>query len=152
MEHLREVTEYLNEQDEVESELKNVRNFVPTEAEHQCLPLHKRNKYMPSKFFPDHSSYVNLPAFPERLGELVIEEVKHTDKTLGSNQHVVLEVQGCTSCENDITRTVEWGGLLAVDETGHYRKMYRGASNTDNFGKWHFRRGARTEIVASRSR
>jgi len=151
MEHLREVTEYETEQAEVESEIKSIRNFNPTEAEHKCLPLHKRNKYMPSKFFTDHDRFVNLPAFPERLGELVIEEVVHTDKDPGSNQHVVLELEGCTSCANDLTETVEWGGLLPTDETGSYRKMYRGSSNEDNFGKKHFFRGDRTPIVQSKT-
>mmetsp|Transcript_64635 Transcript_64635/g.208129 ORF Transcript_64635/g.208129 Transcript_64635/m.208129 type:complete len:819 (+) Transcript_64635:59-2515(+) len=143
----REVTDYATEQDEAEAEVASLRSFKPTEAEHKCLKLHERNSYLPSRFFGG-DGFVNPPAFPERLGELVIEAVHHTDKQEGSNLHVVLELEGCTSCENDKTISVEWGGLLAVDEGGNYRKMYTGRYNTDNWGKGHFRRGDRKPIVA----
>ena len=65
---------------------------------------------------------MNTPGFPERLREVVIEAVHHTGKTPG--QHIVLEVLGCTACENEKEDHVEWGGMLSVDETGSYRKMY----------------------------
>jgi len=146
MEHLREVTYYETEQREAEAEMKSIRHFKPTEAEHQCLPLHFRNKKLPGRLLSDRpSGYVNLPGFPERLGEIVIEAVHHTEKTPGKH-HVVLEVVGCTACENDYEDMVEWGGLLAVDETGSYRKMYT-YNKVDNYGKPHFQMGDRKNIM-----
>ncbi|CAJ1457005.1 unnamed protein product, partial [Effrenium voratum] len=150
MEHLREVTDYQAEQKEAEQEIKNIRSFVPTEAEHQCLKLNLRNKKIPGRLFSDRVAFANCPPFPERLGEIVIESVHHTEN-IDKKQHVVLELVGCTSCENDRTKDVEWGGLLAIDETGNYRKMYRKPLDatwpTDNFGKGHFRMGDRVPIV-----
>ncbi|CAJ1412250.1 unnamed protein product [Effrenium voratum] len=152
MEHLREVTYYENEQEEADSEIRNIRSFQPTEAEHQCLPLHLRNKKLPSRLFSDHPEFVNPPPFPERLGEIVVEAVHHLEK--GEPKHIVLEMAGCTSCENDRTRFVEWGGLLSIDESGQFRKMYRKGVNMmgfsvpkDNFGEWHARMGDRKPLV-----
>jgi len=146
MEHLREVTYYELEQKEAETEVRNIRHFQPTEAEHKCLPLHFRNRKIPGHLFADRpSGYVNPPGFPERLGEVVIEAVHHTENTPGKH-HVVLEVLGCTACENDFEDFVEWGGLLAVDETGSYRKMYT-AGRVDNYGNRHFGMGDRKPIV-----
>ena len=60
-------------QEEADSEIRNIRSFQPTEAEHQCLPLHLRNKKLPSRLFSDHPTFANPPPFPERLGEIVVE-------------------------------------------------------------------------------
>lgn len=149
MEHLREVTTYENEQQEAANEIKSIRSFQPTEAEHNCLPLHLRNKKLPGGLFSDRPTWSNPPPFPERLGEIVVEGVHHTDKK-PMGHHVVLELVGCTSCENDRTKEVEWGGLLAIDESGSYRKMYRTSAlgrPYDNFGHHHLRFGDRQPIV-----
>jgi len=61
---------------------------------------------------------------------------------------VVLEVVGCTACENDYENMVEWGGLLAVDETGSYRKMYK-HNRVDNYGMPHMQMGDRKPILQS---
>ncbi|CAE7217503.1 kptA, partial [Symbiodinium sp. CCMP2456] len=108
MKHLREVTTYENEQQEAANEIQSIRSFQPTEAEHKCLPLHLRNKKLPGYLFSDRPTWSNPPPFPERLGEIVVEGVHHTDKT-PTGHHVVLELVGCTSCENDQTKEVEWG-------------------------------------------
>ena len=89
---------------------------------------------------------MNTPGFPERLGEVVIEAVHHTGKTPG--QHIVLEVLGCTACENDYEDHVEWGGMLSMDETRSHRKMYN-SMKLDNFGHQHRSIGDRTPIVES---
>jgi stress response protein SCP2 len=145
MEHLREVTDYIPEQTEMNQQIGSLRHFNPTEAEHWCLPLHRRNKKMPRKLFADTWGFVNVPAFPERLGEIVIDAVHHTDAT-PKGSHIVLQMKGCTSCDNDWEDFVEWGGLLAIDESGSYRKMYT-ASRQDNFGAIHWNMGDRTNIV-----
>jgi len=147
MEHLREVTDYQREQTEAEIEMRNIRAFTPTEAEHKCMPLHLRNKKLPGRLFSDRVRYANCPPFPERLGEIVVEAVHHTENA-GKQQHVVLELVGCTSCENDQTGDVEWGGLLGIDETGNYRDMYRRSRTiTDNFGSAHAGLEGRVPIV-----
>merc|ERR1712151_449908 len=45
-------------------------------------------------------------------------EVRHLEPQKG--QHVLLTIRGCTSCVNEITKTVEGGGCATVNENGEY--------------------------------
>uniref|UniRef100_A0A7S0AFD9 Uncharacterized protein n=1 Tax=Pyrodinium bahamense TaxID=73915 RepID=A0A7S0AFD9_9DINO len=148
--HRRLRTDYSSEQGEAELESKSVEHFTIARASSQCYELKVGKRYLPARFFTDaEADYVHVPAFPEVMGELVIEAVQHVGTGVSNRHHVVLELVGCTSCENDITESVEWGGLLQLDETGGYWKMYREGKlhYSDNFGKAHMRKGSRKPIV-----
>jgi len=146
VEHRREETSYENEQAEVRAEEggKTVRKedelglpgpqhtcdrvwrthrmilpmyFRPLEEDWRTAKARCFDSFGKQKWGQDCKS-ARLPTFPERLGEFVIQDVVHKEKAPG--KHVKLTFKGCTSCPNDGTATVDWGGLSTVNENGDY--------------------------------
>jgi hypothetical protein len=91
--------------------------FRPLEEDWETAKRRCFNTNGSRKYGQDCKS-ARLPTFPERLGEFVIQDVVHKEPEAG--KHVKLTLRSCTSCPNDGTATVDWGGLSTVNEEGEY--------------------------------
>jgi len=133
----REESSYEGEQMEADKELAKPADGGAQEPYHECDKIWGTHKSIYPTFFRKWgTAYTNRstsfmgaasivydnsgrrPMFPERLGEFVIQEVRHLEPEAG--QHLLLTLRGCTSCENELTETVEWGGLVLMNEDGEY--------------------------------